>query len=149
VGVCFQLLLFISSVNFDKAWHIVFESIWKDFRSRFNGILESLARYRKLVDKEAISIEIVESRIWRDRIDHDLEQQEKIRRASQLQDTIGWLAVEDRLQADDLDRLWKRRQQGTGDWVFKNLEFSRWIDENGGESVLWLKGIPGAGMLYL
>jgi hypothetical protein len=131
------------------AWHILFDSLWKNFANRFNGILERVARCRELVDKEAISIEIVESRIWRAKLNEDLEQRERIIQAAQLQDAINWLAVEDRHQDDHLDRLSARRQPDTGEWIFKTTEVKSWISDDTNDPMLWLKGIPGAGAAYL
>ena len=48
-----------------QAWHIFFDSMWKDFGARFASILQSLAKHRDLVDKEATSIELLEARTWR------------------------------------------------------------------------------------
>jgi hypothetical protein len=121
-------------------------SLWTDFASRFNGILERLARHRDLVDREASSIDIAEARTWRIQAQEDIEKREKQRCGCQLQDTITWLAVDDRLQEDELYRLTERRQEGTCSWVLKNPRLAAWIDEKDDESVLWLKGIPGAGM---
>ena len=39
--------------------------MWKDFGARFASILQSLAKHRDLVDREAASIELLEARAWR------------------------------------------------------------------------------------
>ncbi|KAL9116701.1 MAG: hypothetical protein Q9187_006774, partial [Circinaria calcarea] len=129
-----------------RAWHIVFDSLWKDFGTRFNGILDSLARHRDLVDKEALSIEIAEARSWRIQAQQNLEHREKERQLSQLQNSIAWLAVEDRILEDDLHRLSQRRQPGTCDWVLGSSKLIAWVADDYEEPILWLRGIPGAGM---
>ncbi len=129
-----------------RSWHIFFTSLWKDFASRFNGILERLARHRDLVDREASSLDIAEARTWRIQAQEDIEKREKLRFGCQLQDTITWLAVEDRLQEDELYRLAQRCQEGTCKWVLINPRLITWLGENDDEPVLWLQGIPGAGM---
>lgn len=110
--------------------------------------MERLARYRDLVDKEALSIDIVESRIWRERINDEIEQKEQQRFNSQLQDVIGWLSVDDRLQEDDLDKLSRARQEGTCLWIENVSECTLWMMQSKSPSVMWLNGIPGAGKLY-
>ena len=38
---------------------------------------------------------------------------------------------------------------GTGKWLLRNDEFLKWLDpSNTTNGILWLSGIPGAGMLY-
>lgn len=129
------------------AWHVFFDSLWKDFEARFHGILARLVRHRDLVDKEASSIAIVEAQKWR--IQHQLEvdQQERRRQDFLLQDSISWLEIQDRAQEDYLDKLSHRRQPGTCEWVLRNSHLASWMDNRDGEPLLWLKGIPGAGRL--
>lgn len=123
----------------------MFNSLWKDFDARFNSILESLARHTELVDKEALSISIVEARSWRRQADLDLQKRELDRQAVQFKDAVAWLAVESRTQEDDLDRLSRRRGPGTCDWILQVPRFTSWLSNANDEPVLWLKGIPGAG----
>ena len=92
-----------------------------------------------------MSIDIVEAKNWRIQAQLRLEQYEKERQISQLQDSIAWLAVEDRILEDDLDRLSRRRQPGTCDWVLGISKLVSWLVDDDEEPVLWLKGIPGAG----
>ena len=127
------------------AWHIIFDSLWKDFDRRFSGILESLARHRDLVDKEALSIDIVEARKWRLQTQEDIELRGNETRLTQLQHSTAWLAVEDVMQDDDLDKFSRRRQPGTCDWILKNPRIASWIADTNDYPILWLKGIPGAG----
>jgi hypothetical protein len=122
--------------------------LWKDFESRFTGILESLARHRELVDKEAISIDIAEARSWRIRAEEDIERREKQRKEQQLHYVIGWLAVDDLLQEEEFDRLSERRQDGTCAWVVSSSQLKAWNEDGNSEPIIWINGIPGAGMLF-
>lgn len=98
------------------------------------------------MDKEALSISIVEARSWRKQTNLDLEKQELERRASQFKDAVTWLGVvESRIQEDDLDRLSRRRAPGTCEWILKVPRLTSWLSNANDEHVLWLKGIPGAG----
>jgi hypothetical protein len=126
-----------------SAWYIVFGSLWKNFESRFTGILESLARHRELVDKEAVSIDIAEARSWLIRAEEDIERREKQRKEQQLHYVIGWLAVDDLLQEEEFDRLSDRRQDGTCEWVLTSTQLKGWIDGGSSDPVIWINGIPG------
>jgi Cdc6-like AAA superfamily ATPase len=51
---------------------------------------------------------------------------------------------------DVLDRLLKQSYPGTSDWLMKSKVFKHWLDiSNRSTSLLWLKGIPGAGKTFL
>jgi len=134
-----------SRANHGLGWHVVFDSLWKDFDSRFSGILESLSRHRDLVDREASSINIAEARSARIRAEEDIMRREKERQAYRLQDSISWLAVSDDNLEDELDRLLRRRQPGTCKWFIDNPQISSWISDCKRDPIIWLKGIPGAG----
>lgn len=122
--------------------------MWKNFESRFTQILESLARHRELVDREAVSIDIAEARSWRVRSEEDIERREKQRKEQQLHYAIGWLDIDDLLQEEEVDRLSSQRQDRTCEWAMKNPEVKAWIEGSHKENLIWLNGIPGAGTLH-
>jgi hypothetical protein len=128
------------------AWHILFDSLWKSFEGRFSGILSKLSRHKDMLIKEAIAIDIVEARKWRGRASEELEKQEKGRNQIYIDDTLAWLNVQQENQDDELDRLLSRRQPGTCAWVFKHPKFVTWKNEVHADRVLWMNGIPGAGV---
>jgi hypothetical protein len=97
------------------------------------------------VDKEASAIAIVEAKKWQALQQDDIDRCERDRRDQQLQECISWLAVHDRSQEDDLDRLSQRRQPGTCEWVLSSNHLRAWVENQNEEPVLWLKGIPGGG----
>ena len=52
-------------------------SLWKDFQSRFANIIESLKKQRDFVDIEAASIDIVEAKDSRTRVQYEIKQRQK------------------------------------------------------------------------
>ena len=80
---------------------------------------------------------------------HSIDLKAKERQNTQLRDVINWLAVEDHVQDDTLDRFLRRREPGTCDWILANHRLASWLEDNGDEPILWLRGIPGAGKLSL
>jgi adenylosuccinate lyase len=131
--------------DFVTAWHLFFDSLWKSFEFRFNGILKRLSHHKELLIKEAVTIDILAARQWRIEAKELIVQQEKRIHDYYLQDCISWLKVADEQQDDELERLADKRQEGTCEWVFKNNRFQSWKDDVHGEPILWVKGIPGAG----
>ncbi|KIW21374.1 hypothetical protein PV08_01954 [Exophiala spinifera] len=132
-----------------RSWHILFDSLWKSFDSRFSGILANLSKHKEMLMKEAIAIDIVEARKWRTRAAEELDKQEKGRNQIYISDTLAWLNIQQEDQEDELDRLLAKRQPGTCDWVFRHPKFVTWKTEAHAERVLWMNGIPGAGKTIL
>lgn len=60
-----------------QAWHLLFDSLWKDFQFRFNGILKKLAQQRKLLIKPTF-INLLEAEESRSRHEEYVRRQEKI-----------------------------------------------------------------------
>lgn len=129
------------------AWHVVWESLWKSFDSRFSTILEKLARHKELATREAVTIDLVEARSWRAQLQEDLKIREKRKTDTYIHDTIAWLNVATAEQEDKLDRLLSKRLDGTCEWISRNLKMKVWKDDAHGEPILWIVGIPGAGKL--
>jgi len=118
--------------------------MWKNFDARFDNILQSLKANRDLVDQEAISIDIVEARSWRRQAEAAVREREKKAKIAQLQGAIDWLAIDDP-QENDLDRLLQTICPDTADWISSNEKIKSWIFHDEGQSMMWLKGIPGGG----
>jgi hypothetical protein len=65
---------------------------------------------------------------------------------SRLQSVLAWLDVGDE-QEDELDRLYGLQYEGSCSWVFPNNKIRRWREAGRENSVVWLTGKPGAGIL--
>ncbi|TVY35124.1 Vegetative incompatibility protein [Lachnellula occidentalis] len=139
-----------------RAWPLIFLSLWKDFQSRFEGIIDSLKSQRDFVDTEAASIDILEAKEFRTRVQYDIvqkqkhlaglvEQNEGSARIAQLRHSIEWLAVDDKTQEDNILRISHRRHDETCQWVMKDPHMMAWIKNDSNHQVLWLNGKPGSG----
>jgi hypothetical protein len=140
------------------AWHLLFISLWKDFGSRFSGIIDDLKRQRDFVDREAASIDIAESKASRSqhqeeikrRREHSLmllEQSETEARISRKRHAIAWLSVDVRDQEEHYERISSRRHEDTCKWVVRQSHMESWIRDDVKNPLLWLNGKPGAGRL--
>lgn len=128
-------------------WKHLFDATWRNFGSRFNAILQSLARNRDLVDREANSFDILESKAFRHRLYEDVERREAEMRGWQLRDTLTWLDLQgqDREQGEMFERRSKDRSDGTCQWILRNPKISMWLDEYDPHLFVWLRGKPGSG----
>jgi hypothetical protein len=142
------------------AWQILFLSLWKDFESRFANIIDDLKKQRDFVDKEALSIDIVEAKDSRARLQEEiqqrqeqslmlLEQNEINAGISRLQHAVAWLSVDDRDQEEHYERVSRRRHDETCKWIMRETRIDSWIRNDTKHPVLWLNGKPGAGMWCL
>ncbi|KAH8587407.1 hypothetical protein B0O99DRAFT_733524 [Bisporella sp. PMI_857] len=126
-----------------RAWHLFFDSLWKSFEARFQGILKNLAHHKEMLMKEIVINDIIAARAWRAQALEESIIREKRSLDSCLHDSIAWLKVVDEQQDDELERLSIKRQQGTCEWVLKNPIFKKWNDDPHADSILWVKGNPG------
>jgi hypothetical protein len=134
----------------------MFLSLWKDFGSRFESIIESLKKQRDFVDAEAASINIVEAKEARkkaldeiqDRSRREadsIERNEKAATIAQLQHSVAWLSVDDSLQDDELDRISRRRHDETCVWISREPRIIDWLTDDTKQTLLWANGKPGSG----
>ncbi|KAH6703303.1 hypothetical protein BKA61DRAFT_636254 [Leptodontidium sp. MPI-SDFR-AT-0119] len=139
-----------------KAWHVLFLSLWRDYKKRFSGIIEGLEEQQVFLDAEAMSIHMSESKDARAQLQKEiqenqkkslatLEQSEAEARIARLQHSIAWLSVDDKTQEDNYERISDRRHNETCHWIANNGEFLSWRRDDGKNPVLWISGKPGAG----
>ncbi|CAG8975823.1 hypothetical protein HYALB_00009403 [Hymenoscyphus albidus] len=131
-------------------------SPFEGLRSTLRLHNQFLKKQRDFVDIEAASFHIVQQKESRSKlhegIQHNtklalaaIEQNEKQARIFQLQHSIAWLGVDGRVQESEYERLSKRRQDKTCEWIMKEAIFENWIRDDLKRSCLWLDGKPGSG----
>ena len=130
-----------------RGWRNFFHSSWASFDIRFKTIIYSIDKHSDWLDREANSLDIIEAKQWRRKLQEDTGLKEKERSDIQFQDALTWLAVDD--QEDELDRLSSRCQPDTCDWLFKHAKIVSWTTDEPSGLLLWLKGIPGSGKSVL
>jgi len=107
---------------------------------------------------EAASLDIVEAKDSRARLQHDnerrqkefieaLERNERNERIARLQHSIEWLSVDDTVQETEYERMSHRRHDGTCEWINRLPDLMNWLKNDTKHPLLWLSGKPGAGMM--
>lgn len=132
-----------------KAWHFWFAIDWGLFECRFKLILQKLALHCDLLDKEAAAAHFSEMKQDRDKRQFAVDAYEQERRNKMAQDVFRWLSAEESQQEDQLIRISDKRQLETCDWVLKDPQMKSWIEDDCGDAILWMTGIPGAGKSFL
>jgi hypothetical protein len=121
--------------------------MWKDFNTKFEGILKSLRRHKELVESRA---SLTQYHMYQEDVSEikakveELVEEEKRKKKANVRD---WLAVDTRPEHDhDTYRLVKGEYAGTGDWIAEHEAIKHWLDADVPSTpLLWMAGIPGAG----
>ena len=128
-----------------KAWHVWFAFDWGLFERRFGLILQKLARHSELLDREAAAAHFSEMKQFREKRQLEEDTFERERHYRMARDVFEWLSAAQDEQEEHLHRISDKRQPETCNWVLKDPQMQPWIEDDGGEAVLWMTGIPGAG----
>ena len=132
-----------------KAWHLWFAFDWGLFERRFKAILQNLASHCDILDKEAAATHFFQMKHFREKRQLEVDTYERHRHNQMIQDVRNWLSAAEDQQENRLDGLSDRRQLATCDWILQDSEIQPWIEDDSGDAILWMTGIPGAGKSYL
>lgn len=122
----------------------MFECTWKTFEQRFGSILANLRRHSDLLDREAASIHFAAAKEAALESQRQVEDSEMQRKRMERKEVQQWLAVDDE-QEVRLERLLKRCQTGSCEWIFRNDSISSWLHESRNRPSVWMSGNPGSG----
>jgi hypothetical protein len=111
---------------------------------------------RDFVDQEAASLHILEAKAFRINSQREILQRQKLSqetldriereaKIAQLQHTLAWLAVDDRVQEIELEKHSYRRQDETCQWVISETQMKAWVTNDMKNDILWINGKPGSG----
>lgn len=150
-----------------------FRAAWKDFNSKFHHILGDLQRHKSLIESQANILQIQEAQEARNvTIDsfskllqaNTLQVQEaQIARTAiessfikvfQSERNKQYIALQNWLSAVNIkvdhQGYTTMRHENTGHWILNNDIIKEWINPDKSTiPMVWLNGIPGAGMILL
>ena len=132
-----------------KAWHLWFAFDWGLFERRFKTILQNLASHCDLLDKEAAATHFFEMKHFREKRQLEVDAFERRRQIQMVEEVRNWLSAAEDQQENRLDGLSDKRQFETCDWILQDPQMQSWIEDDSGDAILWMTGIPGAGKSYL
>ncbi|KIW70328.1 hypothetical protein, variant [Phialophora macrospora] len=147
-----------------SGWKKSFTSFWKDFGTRFGGILKALDQHRSLIERLAqqyqfnqyqldrkLLFEVVQSyESLREKLIADIDSRVEKDQTRKLDDARTLLYASDPIV--DHERACERRahHEHSGRWLLEKTQIKSWKDDDIPESsMLWLNGIPGAGKTVL
>ena len=124
----------------------IFRSAWKDFKTRFQHILDDLCRHRTLIESQANLVQIQQSQRDYAQLQLSFSKIEEAERKEKTLAIINWLSSADVALDQEAAEAAQCEHPGSGSWVFENEIVKPWIDPNNSLiPYVWLLGIPGAG----
>lgn len=138
----------IKTLTLIEAWRQLFRASWKDFKTRFHGILENLRRHRSLLENQASLIHFETSQAARTVAENSTRTIEEFLIKQQLTSVRDWLCSTK--VSNDQERHSEVRSNSVnyGQWLLKRRQMASWMDPaSNAIPLLWLHGIPGAGAL--
>jgi hypothetical protein len=134
-----------------SVWKRFFRSMWKDFNTKFGGILKNLSRHKDLVECRA---GIAQYRRYQEEItDLNAMLDETIAReqTKKMMVVKDWLAAGEQQQKDNDSFAGVRNDCATtAQWILQHEIIKHWMDAGVPNTpTVWVHGIPGAGQLYI
>jgi hypothetical protein len=142
-------LCFIDFPSHLIAWKQLFRSAWKDFKTKFQHILNNLSRHKALLESRANLIQIKEAEVARAFAKDKFDDIEDAQRKSRHLEVMNWLqAVETILDHEAAINVC-REYPSSGRWLLRDSKIKTWMDPSKYLiSSLWMNGMPGAGMYH-
>lgn len=126
-------------------WRFLFESLWPKYSGKFQVVLNNISYHRNLMGGEVTLAHITEAHAAR------LSAQEKYERDSERDEDMEFEMIKTSIRPhfyySDLERIRRNCSIEAGDWLEKDEHFTMWQDTaDQSVKILWLSGIPGAGL---
>lgn len=128
-----------------------FRSLWKDFKSRFEGILNDLKRQKDLVQSHANQLHIHNYEVDRLKIFEQFDQVRMKRATEKKAFVVQWIAaprtiLDHEYLCDIRQQHYDATHRRTGQWILDHEEVKSWMGQQVPKSSsLWTTGIAGAG----
>lgn len=135
--------------DFDfPAWRILIRSTWKEFQTRFRGILANLEKARWVFEEcdNGITYQMyIRKRLESEQTYQNLTMEEHEMKMKMVQ---TWLAGNGYLE-DDHQHYQDTRNNypGTASWILDHPNLKDWLsfDDKASTPIMWMTGVPGAG----
>lgn len=124
---------------------VIFESMWPKQREKINIVRAQIQRHTLLLRREVGLEHIQEAHNAQLQAMEHYEKTEKSFRRQEYHSIR--ISISPKTYEDILDSFQVRVCRGTGQWLLKDTTFIKWLDKSDTTvKVLWLQGIPGAGV---
>jgi Sec-independent protein translocase protein TatA len=130
-------------------WVRIFKSMWKDFDTKFSGILKSLGRHKDLVECRATVSQYRRYQEDMTELKSKLEETISAEKEKKKLAVKEWLAVDGQWERDHESFCQVRKEcPTTAKWILKHDSVEHWMQIDAPDTpVLWMNAIPGAGKM--
>lgn len=119
--------------------------MWPKQRDKIRVVMSHIERHSLLMRNEVRLEHIREEHEARLRAQEHFERTERSHRRQEYNAIKE--AISPRMYEEELYRIRGQICEGTGRWLLRDATFTKWLKEPEGPSkLIWLQGIPGAGM---
>ncbi|TVY78217.1 C2H2 finger domain transcription factor crzA [Lachnellula suecica] len=126
-------------------WKQLFRSTWKDFRTKFQHILDDLRSHKALVESQANLLQIEEARVEREKVRESFAAIEEAERDKKYLAVRTWLSSTKATLDQEAAAGMRKDYPNTGRWIFNDPVIKDWMNPSSTLSnIVWMKGIPGA-----
>jgi len=128
-----------------------FRSLWKDFNSRFQHILNDLKRQKEIVRDYANQIHIQNYESDRLKVLEEFEHTKAQSSAGKKVFVIEWIGapwtvLDHEALCSVRQEQYDATQRWTGRWILENEELKAWLSPLVPKaSTIWINAVPGAG----
>ena len=135
-------------LNANSGWKQLYHATWRSLHNKISYLTKSLQRHKDLIHTQASLDNYKEFKDFRERLQSDFKRSENVEKNLQQTRVQQWLgaggAVDTGIRHENAV---KERLPGTGKWLFENILFRNWFSlDQCIDPLLWLHGIPGAGI---
>lgn len=140
----------------DKVWRQLFRPAWRSFEPRLKSILKNLNRHtaalESRIQRRPDSRPVAEYQRVNDNHRSDRYEDEEKLVNKNMELVRGWLNPSGSYYTKhNAYKQIREQNPGSGDWILTRDEYWLWRDSNPDKPpekpILWLCGVPGAGML--
>jgi hypothetical protein len=125
----------------------MFHSIWKQFDTWFEDVINNMGRHKLLLESHASLIEFERAGKARELAERKfkiLEEQELLRRKAYLK---TWLAAADIYSDQEKGQLARQPRPRSGRWLLSRARIRDWLDPHSlSTPMAWIYGMPGCGL---
>jgi hypothetical protein len=125
----------------------IFSRTWKTYRTRFQYIIDDIKRRKELIESgaNAVQFQMLEKSLAL--AEAESQQQREVHDREKMSFVRDWLAAAPVQEDHEENQRVRNAHTGSCEWVLGTTRFQTWEDFDSDSPLLWIHGIPGAGMI--
>lgn len=127
----------------------IFQETWPRYKTKFGPIIDNLKRHKQLVEGRITFTQLEAAVSNGAKALRELETQRENNENIQHRAVKCWLNSADvHVDQENVSAV-RHTNKKAGQWLLRNDVFQAWQSSSNQNALLWLCGIPGAGMIHV